>query len=242
MLYYPQEDEVTSYDRANVWKMYEGSTRQHVIDLILNIVSQHFGTAKGIRLHDFGTGPGDLVYHLRREGANATGSDPDQDAVASAHELGNTYVMHSDDIPVGEVPYQVITMNHVLEHVVQLVDFLSQCRSLLVAGGLIIIFVPDGEFLPARKLDFNGWNWSNVPGHLHFFSQRSLSITLTNAGFVGIHATGTECGLSSYMRRNPAAPFEEDSLQTFWLMQAALPTSNGMTYGLVCQLLHIPGT
>lgn len=77
MLYNPQEGEVTSYDRANVRKMYECSTRQHVIDIILNIVSRHFGTTKGIRLHDFGAGPGDLVYHLRREGVDATGSDPD---------------------------------------------------------------------------------------------------------------------------------------------------------------------
>lgn len=227
ILYNPQEGEVTSYDRTNVRKMYESSTRQHVIDLILNILSRHFGITNGIRLHDFGTGPGDLVHHLRREGVDATGSDPDPDAMALAHELGNTYIVHSADTPVSEMPYQAILMHHVLEHVVQPVDFLSRCRSLLVTGGLIILLVPNGEFLPARTLDFNGWNWSNVPGHLHFFSKRSLSITLTNAGFVGIHVTGTECGLSSYMKKDPATPFEEDSLQTSWLMQAAFPAFNG---------------
>jgi 2-polyprenyl-3-methyl-5-hydroxy-6-metoxy-1,4-benzoquinol methylase len=237
ILYNPEAGDTSNYDLAAAKRDYDVAPRRHVIDLILDVLSKHFATPTGVRLHDVGAGIGDLVHHLRRAGVDANGSDPSADAVRLAHEMRNPHIVLASDMLTSDATYQVILMHHVLEHVPQPVDALSRCRGMLEAGGLILILVPNGEFLPARKFDFGRWAWSSVPGHLHFFSRRSLMVALTAAGFDAVEVSATECALSLYRAKDPAELAEEDTLQTTWLMQAA-DIGHAVTNGEICR--HLP--
>ncbi len=240
ILYNPEEGEKSSYALAAAREKYDSPAgRKHITDLIIDLVTRHFGTSSGVRLHDFGAGPGDLVHHLRRQGLDANGSDPSPGAVEMARELGNPHIIATQDLPSDGSNYQVIMMHHCLEHVPQPIKALEWCRKLLVSGGLIIVLVPNGMYFPARKLDFNAWHWSGVKGHLHFFSPSSLETALKQADFVDVRATGSTVGLSKYRRMDPSALVEEDTIQTRWLMQAAFPKLADITYGEVCKRLPV---
>ncbi|MCB9558227.1 MAG: class I SAM-dependent methyltransferase [Deltaproteobacteria bacterium] len=238
VLFNPSDVKSSSYDAASMRASYESKGRQHIIDRVVSLLVEHFGTAQGIRLHDFGAGPGDLVHQLRQVGVDADGSDPSADAIRVAHELGNRWMCATDELSEAPGQFQAMLLHHALEHIPEPIDALRRCRRMLKANGLIIIFVPNGMFFPARTIDFTAWKWGAVVGHLHLYSPKSLETALTIAGFGRARAFGSDVGLVAHQNKPAEAPVSEDTLQTLWLMRAAFPKRAEFTYRDVCQ--HLP--
>lgn len=95
------------------------------------------------------------------------------------------YGIHSygapEEIPA-EKHYDAIIMMDVLEHVRRPVDFLKQLKPHLAGGGGVFVQSPNKNSLMAR-ISGDRWNWWQAPDHLHHFSEKSLKLVATRAGF-----------------------------------------------------------
>ncbi len=85
---------------------------------------------------------------------------------------------------VADVPgtFGLVTMWHVLEHLIDPLEALVQARTKVASGGYLFIELPQWGALGRRK---NGCDWSQLrpPEHINFFSKKSLRFALESAGW-----------------------------------------------------------
>jgi SAM-dependent methyltransferase len=88
-------------------------------------------------------------------------------------------------------PYDVVSMTHVIEHLVDVVAVARRCASLLAAGGVIFVTAP---YRPRgwsdAKPDLAGWadySYNHVPAHVQYFAKGSMERLAAAAGCELIH-------------------------------------------------------
>jgi len=93
---------------------------------------------------DVGANVGALVYAMREMGVLSEGLDPNAGMVAAAkHYLGIELVQKSlEEYPVNRA-YDLVTLNQILEHVWDPVDFLRMTVAHIKDGGYLYLEVPD---------------------------------------------------------------------------------------------------
>ncbi len=134
-------------------------------------------------LLDVGCGTGGLIRAAQKSGWHATGVDISEANCAQARKYGLT----ADPVTIFQVSHQngsldVITANHVLEHVDQPVEFVRKAFQLLKNGGLLVIGVPNfGSFM--SRIYRDRWVSLHPEDHIWQFSPRTLQFLLTQAGF-----------------------------------------------------------
>ena len=101
--------------------------------------------------------------------------------------------------------YDLITLNHVLEHHPDPRRLLRLCRARLKNGGRLWIAVPNAGSFFAKALK-SRWHSSDLPVHLQQFSPRSLRCVMEEVGYrIEELRTGSENSLpgsaSAYLRR-----------------------------------------
>ncbi len=79
--------------------------------------------------------------------------------------------------------FDVVVMNHVLEHVHDPLAVLRECRRVHKDDGLFVIDVPNFECLD-RKLFGPFWAALEVPRHLYHYNAQSFEGLLESAGFI----------------------------------------------------------
>jgi SAM-dependent methyltransferase len=80
--------------------------------------------------------------------------------------------------------YDVVSMNHVLEHVLQPGEVVARAFALLRPGGHLIGQLPTNS---AWEAGFGGtWAGYHYPRHLQVFSRRGLQALIEGAGFQGV--------------------------------------------------------
>jgi 2-polyprenyl-3-methyl-5-hydroxy-6-metoxy-1,4-benzoquinol methylase len=88
-------------------------------------------------------------------------------------------------------PFDVISMTHVIEHLVDPVHVIARCRELLAPDGLMFVTAPhrpSGWSDAAPKLDaWRTWSYNHVPAHVQYFSERSLRRLARAAGCTLVH-------------------------------------------------------
>jgi len=139
---------------------------------------------KETRVLDVGCGAGDFLSALSRAGfGNTVGLESDPDAVSFAKAQGRPVKIgefERTDWP--EESFDVIRMNHSLEH------FHSPAKALAVAwralrpGGVLIGETPNTDCLDFRLFGsfWGGWHF---PRHLWMFSRPSLKVLAEKNGF-----------------------------------------------------------
>jgi 2-polyprenyl-3-methyl-5-hydroxy-6-metoxy-1,4-benzoquinol methylase len=145
---------------------------------------RHIPVPVGKRVLDFGCGGGFFLNVCRQLGAQVFGIEPNPHGAALTRKQGiPVFEGGLDDYLAqhGGERFDVITSNHVIEHVPDPGATLGGLRSLLAEGGTMTIAVPNADSVFARKL---GWEWHGVdlPFHIHQFSARSLRLAAVNAG------------------------------------------------------------
>lgn len=135
------------------------------------------------RLLDIGCGSGRNMSKLKAAGFNVVGVEPDPNARNVAAQFGAVYSGTAEAPPVevgGE--YDYVLLSHVLEHTISPTKALERVHGLLSKGGKLIVEVPNCEAAGFKEFG-PAWPWTDVPRHLHFFSQNSLTKFLEAAGF-----------------------------------------------------------
>ncbi len=144
--------------------------RQAVISTAL---SAH-GIAAGAAVLDLGGGRGECCQHLvpryRVVVADTTDCPPADPRIEKLHGLDFTKVD-------GET-FDVVVMNHILEHVFSPTALLASARKVLKEGGILIVEVPSELYTPLVARHLGDWR------HVGYFCRTTLSQFLEKSGFL----------------------------------------------------------
>jgi 2-polyprenyl-3-methyl-5-hydroxy-6-metoxy-1,4-benzoquinol methylase len=137
------------------------------------------------KICDLGCGGGALLNEVKSLGYDVVGVEPDPAARQLARDRGLT--VHdgtAEQLPPELEPasFDMVLMSHALEHCLDPVNALCNARSLLKSSGVLLCETPNSE---AHGLSHAGitWFWLDVPRHLNFFTERSITGACSRAGF-----------------------------------------------------------
>jgi SAM-dependent methyltransferase len=124
---------------------------------------------------DVGCGRGLFLDVMRRGGWSVKGVEFCEKSASCASDAYNLEVVFGDCDRWGfeEGSFDVITINHVLEHIKNPAETISACRRLLRDGGLMVVAVPDISSLQGQA-GRGRWFHLDIPYHLHHFSEAGL--------------------------------------------------------------------
>jgi SAM-dependent methyltransferase len=143
---------------------------------------------------DIGASSGEFVYLLKTCGVDANGLEPHKGYSAHARDkLGSSIrtgtLQDWYDAIIEEEDFDLISMFHVLEHLVDPVASLVQMRSLLNPGGVLYIEVPNSSVMCAPTNVF-------FRAHTLYFTSNSLFQTMAKAGLSVIaHSSDDDANL-----------------------------------------------
>lgn len=138
----------------------------------------------GSRVLDIGASSGEYVYMMGKLGFNACGVEPNDGyrhfgMVNYGIEVTNPKL---EPEAFGAGIFDLITLNHVFEHLADPLDALTCFRRWLAPGGLLFIEVPNIEGV--QKQRGNLFHYA----HVWNFSPATLKATLSRAGFEPINS------------------------------------------------------
>ncbi|MCB9170922.1 MAG: class I SAM-dependent methyltransferase [Flavobacteriales bacterium] len=136
------------------------------------------------RLLDVGAGSGYFLDAARERGWTTFGTEHDPAVVERCRQRGA--IMHQGPLDPANYPpghFDVITSIEVIEHLVEPRHEVSHFFHLLRPGGLLYITTPNFRSL-THWLAGDQWDIVNWPEHLNYYTPRTLTRTLTGAGFM----------------------------------------------------------
>ena len=144
-------------------------------------IEKHVGKGK---ILDIGCGRGLFLDIMRTHGWTVTGVEFGQEAVEYASCAYGIDVIEETRMrsKLPDEEFDVITMNHVLEHVYNPLETIHECARTLKNGGLLVISVPNILSLQA-SFGNRGWFHLDPPYHLHHFSEQGLTKLLEKHSF-----------------------------------------------------------
>jgi 2-polyprenyl-3-methyl-5-hydroxy-6-metoxy-1,4-benzoquinol methylase len=169
--YYESEDYIShSNSHKSVFTKIYQIVRNYTLRQKIKLINS-FGS-KEKTLLDIGAGTGEFLFECHKDGWKVEGIEPNMNARKLAEEKTGTK-LKTQISELGTERYDVITMWHVLEHVPNLTEYVSQLNDLLNSNGTIIVAVPNHKSFDAS---YYGKFWAayDVPRHLWHFSQTSI--------------------------------------------------------------------
>lgn len=216
-----------------------------VVDRIRRRIVMPFGVAELAsstrgRFLDVGCGSGQMVRLASQLGWNAMGLEIDPLAVKAARQSGLNIVQGAADQLVNfGAQFDAVMCSHVLEHVHDPLNMLSQLKGALRPGGMLLITLPNA--LSALRRHFGpDWRGLEAPRHLAIPSEPELVTLLEAIGFsVSSQADNrVETAAESFrIRRRSLTLNKEDKRRTTQLEIDPLATPYGNDFvKLVCRL------
>jgi len=141
-------------------------------------------------LLEIGSSIGSTLEAAKKLGMDHLGIEINRYAVDYCKNLGlNAKISTVEDLIEGHQKYDVIYMQHVLEHFEDPFLLLHKCKKLLNEGGLIVILVPNSEYRSARNKR-EKHRFYNIDGvgkeHYVYFNYTSLNKVLESQGYTVI--------------------------------------------------------
>jgi len=124
---------------------------------------------------DIGAGTGDFLVACEKNGWKISGVEPNAKAralIKTKLQITNHRIFKNIEELKLET-YDVITMWHVLEHVPNLMEYVSRLKQLLKPNGTLIIAVPNYKSHDANYYK-EYWAAYDVPRHLWHFSRTAI--------------------------------------------------------------------
>src|SRR2546422_247819 len=140
------------------------------------------GSLRG-RLLDVGCGSGQFLAQMQQLGWEVMGVEPDPVAAGVAHRMFHLNVASGtlEGARLPESSFDVVTMNHVIEHVPDPIGSLRECNRVLREGGRLIVVTPNVDSLGHRFFN-RSWRGLEVPRHLQLFTLQALGACAERAG------------------------------------------------------------
>lgn len=145
---------------------------------------------------DLGCGGGKFTAWIKEAGFEATGMDISKTAVAMAQREypdGNFKTLNTDgSIPAEDQTFGAVWCSEVIEHILEVDNFLKEVKRVMKPGGILILTTPYHGFIKNlfivlfkfdRHFKVNG-------SHIRFFSKSSLTNSFEQAGFAPLSYGG----------------------------------------------------
>lgn len=134
-------------------------------------------------LLDVGAATGILMSLAREKGWDSEGIEPSAWAVRIAREKYGIMLMEGslETVSLQRQAYTAITLVDFIEHISRPMEALIKVHKALKPGGTICLVTPDIQSLAARTMGKRWWHFR--PGHLAYFSKKSLHTLLERTGF-----------------------------------------------------------
>jgi 2-polyprenyl-3-methyl-5-hydroxy-6-metoxy-1,4-benzoquinol methylase len=132
---------------------------------------------------DIGCGNGENMSNLKSAGFSTIGVEPDIEARKVASKIGTVHNGTAEELPreiLGSNDY--VLMSHVLEHTISPSAAIENAAGILKKGGILIVEVPNNDALGFSAFR-QFWPWTDVPRHIHFFTESSLRRLIEESGF-----------------------------------------------------------
>lgn len=135
------------------------------------------------KLLDVGCGNGQFLARMRNLGWEVMGVEPDPVAARIAQDSFDLRVFCGtlEQAPIPEESVDVVTLNHVLEHVSDPIATLIACRRVIGRAGKVVVVTPNNSSL-GKRMWGQCWRGWEIPRHFFLFSPRSLSACAQRAG------------------------------------------------------------
>ena len=136
------------------------------------------------KLLEIGCGDGRRLVALRKLGWRTLGNEIDPASADIARRNFNLEVKSEplEKLGLAEETFDVIIMNHVIEHLCNPEEFLDVCRKLLKTGGRLVVVTPNVNSI-GHKLFGRHWLGLDPPRHLHLFPSMALLDLAQKSGF-----------------------------------------------------------
>jgi SAM-dependent methyltransferase len=139
--------------------------------------------SSGTRILDVGCGNGHFLYLFRQNGWETHGTEISEISAKYAESLGNK--IFNGELKAARYPrkhFDVIVINHVLEHIANPREMLLECYNILKNDGTLIVATPNRDCFDSRFLS-NSWHDIHVPCHLYLFNIQCLKTYLQGCNF-----------------------------------------------------------
>ena len=172
---------------------------------------------RNVRVLDIGCGFGEsLAYHQAR-GCEVYGVEADTNIKRVAEKFGfNVHVGVFEPDLYEENFFDYITMDQVIEHVIDPIETLSGIARVLKPGGRLVMTTPNSNGWGVRAFGDKWIHW-HCPYHLQQYSRKSMKLAAKKTGFtVERSPTITSSEWLFYQRAHSAAYPEKGKPHPFW--------------------------
>ncbi len=142
-------------------------------------ITEFLSKIKPGKLLDVGCGPGWILSALGNEWEKH-GIEVSQFASKHASQFGKIHNGVLEDFAGSN--FDVVVMNHVIEHIPNPIDAIKRVHNLLKKGGTLILGTPDFDSGAARRYGSN-FRLLHDPTHVSLFSADSMHRCLRDHGF-----------------------------------------------------------
>lgn len=135
------------------------------------------------RLIDVGCGEGRRLVLMKSRGWHVVGQEVDPKS--EAFSLGPDFKVYLGDLHNLNLPensFDAVIMSHVIEHLLDPLAMLMECRRILKRGGHLVMVTPNSQSM-AHDYFKKKWIGLDPPRHIFIFSAKSLKAIGLKAGF-----------------------------------------------------------
>jgi SAM-dependent methyltransferase len=135
------------------------------------------------KLLDVGAATGILVRLAKERGWKAEGIEPSAWAVRRARDTYGIELIEGsfETASLETGAYSAVTMVDYIEHTSHPAESMNKAYRILKSGGILCLVTPDIGSLTARLAGRKWWHFR--PGHLGYFTAKSLDFLLQRSGF-----------------------------------------------------------
>jgi 2-polyprenyl-3-methyl-5-hydroxy-6-metoxy-1,4-benzoquinol methylase len=182
----PTPEQVADFYAKNYWfagsglqELYRRMVLRDHVQFAVGAARRQLGTVL-----DVGCGGGLFLRMMKERGYEVLGLDFSAEAARVAQELNGVRVLVGDlcSADIAESSCGLVTMYHVVEHLLDPAAYLRAASRVLHPEGRLIVQVPDRDCWEAGFLGAH-WTGLDVPRHLHVFRSSDLRRLLRSCGF-----------------------------------------------------------
>lgn len=144
----------------------------------------YLSAARRGRLLDVGCGNGQFLANMRDLGWEVFGVEPDPRAarVAKQHFGVSVSAGNLEHANLPDNYFDAVTLNHVIEHVLDPIRLLRECYRVLKSDGILVAVTPSIKSM-GHRIFREAWRGFDPPRHFYLFNTKTPNTCTQYAGF-----------------------------------------------------------